>query len=48
MKPGKFHRYAPHLPVKNLRETLDYYRDVLGFYEEWTYGDRDGGIKGMI
>ena len=45
MKPGKFHRSAPHLPVKNVRETLDYYRDVLGFYEEWTYGDKDGGIQ---
>jgi catechol 2,3-dioxygenase-like lactoylglutathione lyase family enzyme len=45
MKPAKFHRSAPHLPVKNLRETLDYYRDVLGFCEEWTFGDRDGGIQ---
>lgn len=45
MKPKKFHRSGPHLPVKNLRETLDYYRDKLGFYEEWTFGDKDGGIR---
>ena len=24
---------------------MDYYRDVLGFYEEWTFGDKDGGIR---
>ena len=38
------------MPVKNLRETLNYYRDVLGFYEEWTWADKggkitDGGIR---
>lgn len=41
----KFHHTGPHLPVNNLRETLDYYRDALGFYEEWTFGDIDGGIR---
>ena len=35
----------PHLPVKNLRLTLDYYRDKLGFSDEWTLGDTDGGIR---
>lgn len=45
MKPKRFIRSGPHLPVKNLRQTLDYYRDSLGFYEEWTFGDKDGGIK---
>ena len=50
MKPKKFIRVNPHLPVKNLRETLDYYRDTLGFYDEWTWTDKngnetDGGIK---
>ena len=45
MKPKKFHRSGPHLPVKNLRETLDYYRDTLGFYEEWTFGDKDAGLR---
>jgi len=45
MKEKKFHRYGPHLPVKSLRQTLDYYRDILGFSEEWTFGDKDGGIR---
>jgi glyoxalase/bleomycin resistance protein/dioxygenase superfamily protein len=44
-KEMRFIRSAPHLPVKNLRETLNYYRDVLGFYDEWTFGEKDGGIR---
>ena len=44
MKSKKFHRSGPHLPVKNLRATLDYYRDTLGFYEEWIWEEKDGGI----
>jgi len=38
----KFIRSNPHLPVKNLRQTLDYYRNSLGFYDEWTWTDKDG------
>ena len=45
MATKKFIRSNPHLPVKNLRVTLDYYRDKLGFYDEWTLGDKDGGIR---
>jgi len=45
MKAKKFIRSAPHLPVRNLRQTLDFYRDTLGFYEEWTFGEKDGGIR---
>jgi uncharacterized glyoxalase superfamily protein PhnB len=45
MKPQKFIRCSPHLPVKNLKDTLDYYRNKLGFYEEWTWKDKDGGIQ---
>jgi hypothetical protein len=45
MKEKKFIKSAPHLPVKNLRLTLDYYRDRLGFTNEWTFGDKDGGIQ---
>jgi len=44
MKSKKFIRSNPHLPVKNLRETLDYYRDTLGFYDEWTWANKDGDI----
>ena len=46
----KFIRSNPHLPVQNLRVTLDYYRDILGFYDEWTWTnqqgeEKDGGIR---
>jgi hypothetical protein len=44
-KPKKFLKPLPHLPVKNLRLTLDYYRDNLGFKDEWTFGETDGGIR---
>lgn len=44
MKAKKFIRSNPHLPVRNLRQTLDYYRDVLGFYDEWTWKNKDGNI----
>jgi len=45
MKSEQFIRNNPHLPVKNLRETLDFYRDALGFYDEWIFGEKDGGIR---
>ena len=45
MKAKWFIKSAPHLPVINLRQTLNYYRDTLGFYEEWTKGEKDGGIR---
>jgi hypothetical protein len=45
MKTKKFHRSAAHLPVIDLRQTLDYYRDRLGFYEEWTESNTDGGLR---
>ncbi|HEV8282803.1 MAG TPA: VOC family protein [Chitinophagaceae bacterium] len=45
MKTKKFIRSGPHLPVKDLRLILNYYRDTLGFYGEWTFGEKDGGIR---
>jgi catechol 2,3-dioxygenase-like lactoylglutathione lyase family enzyme len=45
MKTKKFIRNGPHLPVKDLRQTLEFYRDTLGFYDEWTFGNKDGGIR---
>ena len=44
MKRKKFIRVNPHLPVRNLRQTLDYYRDNLGFYEEWTWTNDEGKV----
>ena len=40
----KFIRCAPHLPVKNLQQTFEFYKKI-GFSEAWTFGDKDGGIK---
>ncbi|HSZ85064.1 MAG TPA: VOC family protein [Puia sp.] len=45
MKSKKFIRSNPHLPVRNLRDTLDYYRDILGFYDEWTWANKNGELK---
>src|ERR1700755_932298 len=45
MKANKFIRCGVHLPVKSLSETLDFYREKLGFSQEWTFGTRDGGIQ---
>ncbi len=41
----KFVKAGIHLPVKNLRQTLDFYRDKLGFTDEWMQGEKDGGIR---
>jgi len=41
----KFQRCGVHLPVNNLKETLSYYRDTLGFYDEWIFNEKDGGIR---
>ena len=40
----KFIRNTPHLPVKDLKQTLVYYRGILGFTNEWVMG-KDGGIS---
>lgn len=45
MKTQKYIKATPHLPVKNLRQTLDYYRDTLGFTDEWIFNSKDGGIR---
>ncbi|HTE27961.1 VOC family protein [Flavitalea sp.] len=41
----RFDHGGVHLPVKNLKETMNYYKTVLGFYDEWTEGERDGGLR---
>ena len=48
MNPKRFITSTPHLPVINLRQTLDYYRDTLGFCEEWTEGKKDGAFIGTV
>jgi len=44
MKPKKFIRTSLHLPVISLQQTLNYYRDNLGFYEEWTWTNDEGKV----
>ena len=44
METKKFTRSASHLPVKNLKQTFAFYKSI-GFNEEWTFGDKDGGIQ---
>jgi hypothetical protein len=45
MKQPQYKKCIVHLPVKDLQETLAYYKDKLGFSDEWTFGPRDGGIQ---
>jgi len=45
IKSKRFNKSVPHLPVKNLQLTLDYYRNKLGFTDDWTFDDKDGGIS---
>ena len=45
MKTKKFIRSNAQLPVRNLRETLNYYRNELGFFDEWTWKNAHGEIK---
>jgi GNAT superfamily N-acetyltransferase len=39
----KFSRPIPQLPVRDVAETQRYYRDVLGFAIDWTWGENDYG-----
>lgn len=45
MKPKHFSHAVPFVPVKDLKETIAYYKDTLGFYEEWFWEDSDAGIR---
>ncbi|MFL5774492.1 MAG: VOC family protein [Flavisolibacter sp.] len=42
---SRFIKCTPHLPVRNLNETINYYLQQLEFSEQWTYGSRDGGVS---
>lgn len=39
-----FDHTVPFQPVRDLKETIDYYRDVLGFSDEWFWENTDAGI----
>jgi GNAT superfamily N-acetyltransferase len=40
---NKFARAVPELPVANVTESAAFYRDVLGFKIDWTWGENDYG-----
>ena len=40
-----FSHAVPFMPVRDLKETIAYYRDQLGFSNEWFWYDTDAGIK---
>jgi uncharacterized glyoxalase superfamily protein PhnB len=47
MKEKKFWKLSPHLPVKDVEATVKWYKENLGFGEEWFYGNpvTDGGCR---
>lgn len=40
---NRFARAVPQLPVHDVKKTQEYYRDVLGFHIDWTWGENDYG-----
>ena len=40
-----FSHAVPFMPVRDLNETIAYYRDQLGFHHEWYWEDTDAGIE---
>ena len=43
-RPPDWHFVTPQLPVRDVRETQAYYRDVLGFKIAWIYGEEYGAV----
>lgn len=41
----RFSHAVPFMPVRDLHETIAYYRDQLGFHDEWYWEDTDAGIQ---
>lgn len=47
MAAGVFNKIVPTLPVKDVKATLEYYCNTLGFEKPWTWGEplKDGGCS---
>ena len=47
MSEKKFWKVSPHIPVMDVEETVKWYKDHLGFGEEWYWGNpvTDGGCR---
>ena len=39
MHSPKLSHVVPFLPVRNLQETVSFYREILGFKDIWEWGD---------
>src|SRR5271166_3596403 len=40
---NEFARAVPQLPVANVQETQQFYRDILGFTIDWSWGENNYG-----
>jgi hypothetical protein len=47
MKQKQFLHFNAFIPVNDIHETLIYYRDRLGFSEEWVMGTDVRDIENM-
>ena len=47
MAHATLQKIVPSLPVNNVKETIDYYCNKLGFAHQWFYGDpvEEGGCR---
>ena len=45
MKDQKIYKVVPFLPVKDLKETINFYKEYLGFSNEWFWEETDAGIS---
>lgn len=47
MPEKKFWKISPHIPVPDVIATVNWYKEKLGFSEEWYWGDpvTDGGCR---
>jgi catechol 2,3-dioxygenase-like lactoylglutathione lyase family enzyme len=47
MSSTNYSHCIPFLPVRDLEETIDFYKNILGFTNEWYWGDppTDAGIS---
>jgi len=47
MSEKKFWKVSPHIPVEDVENTVNWYKNNLGFGDEWYYGNpvTDGGCR---
>lgn len=47
MSEKRFWKVSPHIPVEDVEKTVNWYKNNLGFSDEWYYGNpvTDGGCR---